>query len=107
MSETTSNASEEVPADVEAMIEQAGGHEAFVKSWREYDELFREFVRKEKWLRQQYPDQFVALARGDVLVVGDTREEVRRRLDEKGIAPGQAIIDFLDVNSGWTLPPGR
>ena len=100
MSETTSDASEGVRADMEAMIEQAGGHEAFAKSWREYDELFRQFVRKEKSLRQQYPDQFVALAPGDVLVVGDTLDEVRQRLEEKGIARGQAIIDFLDVNSG-------
>ena len=100
MSETTTNASEEVRAAMEAMIEQAGGHEAFAESWRQYDELFRQFVRKEKSLRQQYPDQFVAIAPGDVLVVGDTREEVRRRLAEKGIAPSEAIIDFLDVNSG-------
>ncbi len=91
---------EEARAYVEALIEQAGGSEAYAESWRQYAELFRQFVRKEKELRQKYPDKFVAIAPGDVLVVGDTREEVRRRLDEKGIAPNEAIIDFLDVNSG-------
>ena len=100
MFETTIDPNEAARARFEALIEQAGGHEAFAESWQQYDKLFRQFVRKEKALRQQYPDQFVAIAPGDVLVVGDTREEVRRRLDEKGIAPNEAIIDFLDVNSG-------
>ena len=100
MSEITIANDEDARAWVEAMIEQAGGREAFAESWRQYDELFRQFVRKEASLRQQYPDKFVAIAPGDVLVVGDTLEEVRKGLDEKGIARGQAIIDFLDVNSG-------
>ena len=100
MSETTTNASEEVRAAMEAMIEQAGGHEAFAESWRQYDELFRQFVRKEKSLRQQYPDQFVAMAPGNILVVGDTLDEVIQGLREKGVPRRKSVIQFLDVNCG-------
>ena len=90
----------ELRAMVEKMVADAGGPEAFLKQEAEHDELFRQLLRQEKSLRQQYPDQFVAIAPGDVLVVGDTMEEVRQRLDEKGIARGKACTMFLDVNTG-------
>ena len=100
MSEITISASEEVRVAMEAMIEQAGGHKAFAESWRKDGELFRQLVREEKSLLQRYPDQFVAIASGDVLVVGDSLDEVMQGLDAKGIAHGEAVITFLDVNSG-------
>lgn len=100
MSETTTSASEEVRAAMEAMIEQAGGHEAFAESWRQYDNLFKQFLRTEKSLRQQYPDQFVAMAPGNILVVGDTLDEVMQGLREKGVPRGKSVIQFLDVNCG-------
>ena len=100
MSETTITTKEEARAYVEAMIERAGGREAFAKKRAEDRELFTRMMHEAESLRLQYPDKFVAMAPGDVLVVGDTLDEVRRGLDEKGIARGEAIIEFLDVDSG-------
>ena len=91
---------EEARAYVEALIEQAGGYEAYAGSDRRHKELFRKLLREKASLRQKYPDKFVAMAPGDVLVVGDTLEEIIRSLREKGVPRGEAVIDFLDVNSG-------
>lgn len=99
MCETTISASEEVRAAMEAMIEQAGGHEALAERRRQYTELFRQLMREEKSLRERYPDQFVAIAPGDVLVAGDSLDEVIRSLREKGVPPGKAVIEFLDTSS--------
>ena len=91
---------EEARAYVEALIEQAGGYEAYAKERAQYRELSSRMAREAESLRQKYPDQFVAIAPGDVLVVAETLDEIRQRLDEKGVARGEAVIDFLDVNSG-------
>ena len=99
MSETTIATNEEARAWVEAMIEQAGGREAYAKERAQYRELFRRMMREAEMLRQQYPDKFVAIAPGDVLVVGDTLEEIIRGLREKGVPRGKAIIEFLDTGS--------
>ncbi len=100
MSETTITTNEEAHAYGEALIEQAGGRETFNKKRAQYRELSSRMFREAESLRQQYPDKFVAMAPGDVLVVGDTLEEIIRGLDEEGVARGEAIIEFLDVNSG-------
>lgn len=99
MSETTITTNEEARAYVEALIEQAGGREAYAKKRAEDRELFRRMMREAETLRQQYPDKFVAMAPGDVLVVGDTLDEVIRGLREKGVPRGEAFIEFLDTGS--------
>lgn len=91
---------EEARAYVEALIEQAGGYEAYAQERAQHRDLFRKLLQEEASLRQKYPDKFVAIAPGDVLVVGDTLEEIIRSLRDKGVPHGKAIIDFLDVNSG-------
>ena len=90
---------EEARAYVEALIEQAGGREAYAKARAEYRELSRRMFREAETLRQQYPDKFVAMAPGDVLIVGDTLDEVIRGLRENGVPRGKAIIEFLDTGS--------
>ena len=100
MSEVTITTNEEARAYVEAMIEQSGGYEAYAKERAQYRELSSRMFREAESLRQQYPDKFVAMAPGDVLVVGDSLDEVIRGLRGKGVARGEAVIEFLDVNSG-------
>ena len=90
---------EEARAYVEALIEQAGGYEAYAKEQAEDQELFRRMMREAETLRQQYPDKFVAMAPGDVLVVGDSLDEVIRGLRENGVPSGKAIVEFLDTGS--------
>ena len=100
MSEITITTNEEAIAWYKAMIEQAGGREAYAKERARHRELFRRMMQEAETLRQQYPDKFAAMAPGDVLVVGDTLDEVIRGLREKGVPRGKAVIEFLDVNSG-------
>ena len=90
---------EEARAYVEALIEQAGGREAYAKKRAQYRELSSRMAREAESLRQNYPDKFVAMAPGDVLVVGDSLDEVIRGLRENGVPRGKAIIEFLDTGS--------
>ena len=99
MSEVTITTNEEARAYVEAMIEQSGGYEAYAKKRAEDRELFRRMMREAETLRQQYPDKFVAMAPGDVLVVGDSLDEVIQGLRENGVPRGEAFVEFLDTGS--------
>lgn len=99
MSEIAITNDEEARAYVEAMIERAGGREAYARDRAQYRELFRRMMREAETLRQKYPDHFVAMAPGDVLVAADSLDEIIRCLREKGVPRGKAIIEFLDTGS--------
>lgn len=84
---------------VEQIIAEYGSLKAFEEAEAKWDELVSRFFGQIESLAQQYPDKFVAMGPGDVLVVGDSAEEIIRRLDEKGVPRGAAIVQFLDVES--------
>lgn len=91
---------EEARAYVEALIEQAGGYEAFLKQEAEYKELSSRMARESEALRELYPDKFAAMAPGGVLVIGDDMDEILRGLNAKGVPRGAAVVRFLDVEWG-------
>ena len=84
---------------VEQLIAEYGSLKAFEEKQAERDQLVSRFFGQIETLAQQYPDKFVAMGPGGVLVVGDSAEEIIRRLDEKGVPRGAAIVQFLDVES--------
>ena len=90
----------ELRAMVEKMVADAGGPEAFLKQEAAHDELCARMARESASLRELYPDKFVAMAPGDVLVVGDDMHEILRGLDEKGVPRGASVVRFLDVEWG-------
>ena len=90
----------ELRAIAEKMVADAGGPEEFLKQEAEHKELSSRMARESASLRELYPDKFAAMARGNILVIGDTLEEIIRGLDEKGVPRGKAIIQFLDVEWG-------
>ena len=53
-------------------------------------------------LTKRYPDQWVALGEDWVLVVARSREELRAKLEERGVHPGYAVRKFMN-----TKPPRR
>ncbi len=84
---------------VELIIAEYGSLKAFAEKQAERSELVARFFARIDSLAEQYPDKFVAMAPGDVLVVGDSMDEILRGLDEKGVPRGAAIVEFLDVES--------
>ena len=82
---------------IEAIVADHGSVEAFVQSMREYRELRRRLMRETPSLKEQHPDQWVGMGPGDVLVVGDSLEEVVAQLDEAGVRRDSAV-EFLNTN---------
>ncbi len=46
---------------------------------------------------EQYPDEWMGMGPGDVLVVGDRPEEVVAQLDEAGVRR-DSVVEFLNTN---------
>ncbi len=82
---------------IESIVAEHGSLKAFVQSMREYRELRRRLIGETPSLKEQYPDQWVGMGPGDVLVVGDSLEKVLAQLDEKGVRR-DSVIEFLNTN---------
>ena len=82
---------------MESIVAEHGSLEAFVQSMREYRELRRRLIRETPSLMEQYPDKWVGMGPDDVLVAGDSLEEVLAQLDEKGVRR-DSVIEFLNTN---------
>ena len=82
---------------IESVVAEYGSLEAFVQSMREYRELRQRLIQETPSLKEQYPDKWVGMGPGDVLVIGDSLEEVLAQLDEKGVRR-DSVIEFLNTN---------
>ena len=82
---------------IESIVADHGSVEAFVQSMREYRELRRRLMRETPSLKEQHPDKWVGMGPGDVLVVGDSLEEVVAQLDEAGVRR-DSVVEFLNTN---------
>lgn len=82
---------------IESIVTEHGSLEAFVESMREYRELHLRLIREVPSLKEQYPDKWVGMGPGDLLVIGNSLEEALAQLDEKGVRRDSAI-EFLNTN---------
>ncbi len=60
-----------------------------------YEKDFLSFQERVSSLRQTNPNQFIAFAGGNVLATGHSVEEVKNKLDSKGIEPSRTVIEFV------------
>ncbi len=82
---------------IESIVAEHGSLEAFVQSMREYKELRRRLIRETPSLMEMHPDKWVGMGPGEVLVVGDSLEEVLALLDEAGADRGESVVEFLNT----------
>lgn len=82
---------------IDSIVVEHGSIEAFVQSMRDYRELHLRLIQETPALKEQYPDKWVGMGPGDVLVAGDSLEDVLARLDEKGVRR-DSVIEFLNTN---------
>ena len=82
---------------MESIVAEHGSLEAFVQSMREYKERHRRMIDEWPSLLEQYPDKWVGMGPGDVLVAGDSLEEVLAQLDEAGANRGESVVEFLNT----------
>ncbi len=59
----------------------------------EEDVLFLEKHKEE--FRSKYPNKWIAVCGKKIVQIGDDLEQIAKELREKGINPGQAVIEFL------------
>ena len=82
---------------IESIVAEHGSLGAFVQSMREYRELHLRLIRETPSLKEQHPDKWVGMGPGDVMVIGNSLEEVLAQLDEKGVRR-DSVIEFLNTN---------
>ena len=82
---------------IETIVAEHGSVAAFIQSMREYKERHRRMIREVPSLLEQYPDKWVGMGPGDVLVVGDSLEGVLALLDEADANRGESVVEFLNT----------
>ena len=82
---------------IESIVAEHGSLEAFVQSMREYKERHRRMIDGWTSLLERYPDKWVGMGPGDVLVVGDSLAGVLTQLDEAGTNRGESVVEFLNT----------
>ena len=80
-----------------SLIEEFGSLEGFVTATRAYRELCARMRSEKSALKEQYPNKWVGMAFGDVLVVGDSLEEALELLEEQGANCGRSVVEFLNT----------
>ena len=65
--------------------------------WRDSDKRTLCLERMSSKLTKKYPDQWVALGEDWVLVVAGSSEELKSKLEERGVRPGFAARKFLNT----------
>ena len=81
---------------IETIVAEHGSVEAFVQSMREYKERHRRMIDERTSLLERHPNKWVGMGPGDVLVVGDSLEEVVAQLDEAGVR-SDSVVEFLNT----------
>ena len=80
------------------VIAELGDLNAWAAKMREYQQLASRVRNEIGALREQYPDKWVAVGTGGVLVAGDTLAEVVSTLGAKGMRDENVIIEFLETD---------
>ena len=82
---------------IETIVAEHGSLDAFLQSMHEYKERHRRMIDEWTSLLERYPDQWVGMGPGDVLVVGDSLEGVLTQLDEAGVRQ-DSVVEFLNTS---------
>ena len=67
-------------------------------SLESYENDFIKFQSKLPELRKSNPDKFIAFIDGNVSAVGESIEEIKDKLEKKGIEPSGIVIEFVSKN---------
>lgn len=60
-----------------------------------YEDSFDYFEENREYLRKQYKNNFLAIVNREVIDFAPTIEELREKLEEKGIDIGKIFVEFL------------
>ena len=83
---------------VREIVNSQGGVDALVAKMNEFHEVV-DLMRKERArLMDEYPDQWVAMGKGGVVVVGNSIDGVLKKADAQGMKRGEVVIEFLETD---------
>ena len=83
---------------VRKIIEENGGAAAIHAGLRDFGQRAKLMNTIHDDLIKKYPNQWVALLRGDKMCVGDTLTELLSEIDEKGLDRKSAVVKYLDTD---------
>ena len=64
-------------------------------SLESYERDFISFQNKLQEIRKSNPNQFIAFINGEVFTSGESVEEIKNKLEKKGIDPSGTVIEFV------------
>lgn len=64
-------------------------------SLESYEKDFIGFQNKLQEIRKSNPNQFIAFIKGKVFTSGESVEEIKNKLEKKGIDPSVTVIEFV------------
>ena len=85
-------------AYVMSVIESLGGAQKMVDDMREYEEIADRMLSEWDSLMEKYPDKWVAMGKYGLLAVGDSMEEVLKKVESQGVPEKDVVVEFLDTD---------
>ena len=84
-------------------IESAGGKKKFKEHWKQYRSDSDYLEQNREALLQAYPEQWIAIYKGEVRVVANDPESLIRKIEEKQLVPNVVLISFLSTKEAIAL----
>ena len=81
----------------EEMIEHMGGPAGIADALKAFEELDARFDAERPRFTEQYPDQWVAMTAGGLVVVADTLSGLAEQLIDKGIGPDDEVHHYMNT----------
>ena len=79
------------------VVKQMGGAREVHLGLRDFANRVKVLEDKRPELTAQYPNKWIAMYNGNIVVVADSLEDVLKDMDEQAIPRKDAVIEFLDT----------
>ena len=84
-------------ADIAQIVEEFGGAASLVERMDEHERLATRMKSEIASLPELTGDRWVAMGLDEALEIGNSLSEVLARIEEKGLADGTVVVEFLSA----------
>lgn len=84
-------------------IRSAGGKKKFEEQWKQYRSDSDYLEQNREALLEAYPEQWIAIYKGEVQGVANDPESLIREIEERQLAPNVVLISFLSTKEAIAL----
>lgn len=79
------------------IVKEMGGAREIHVGLREFSNRVRALEAKRAELTKEYPNKWVVMHNGGVMVIADSLEDALKEMDDRGIPRKGAVVEFLDT----------